>query len=146
VPHYWFPTLLRSIVYSEILDKHMAIIVTQRTLNLIHENYGLDHYILKVTILIMHVFLLPHKRDIELKLSILLPSTLNGRLSKEDTCLFQTPACDLQSLLAFKLKRKMLLSLLKKDMYPDDPVKREDVYNTYKKYLGTVSLVLNYNS
>jgi hypothetical protein len=56
-----------------------------------------------------------------------------------EVCLFQTPACDLQSQLAFKLKRKMLLSLLKKDLYPDDPVKREDVYNTYKKYLGNVS-------
>lgn len=56
-----------------------------------------------------------------------------------EVCLFQTPACDLQSQLAFKLKRKMLLSLLKKDLYPDDPVKREDVYNTYKKYLENVS-------
>jgi len=56
-----------------------------------------------------------------------------------EVCLFQTPACDLQSQLAFKLKRKMLLALLKKDLYPDDPVKREDVYNTYKKYLVNVS-------
>lgn len=56
-----------------------------------------------------------------------------------EVCLFQTPACDLQSQLAFKLKHKMLLSLLKKDLYPDDPVKREDVYNTYKKYLVNVS-------
>lgn len=93
VPHYWFPTLHRTVVYSEILNKHMSTAVTQRALDLIHENYGLDHYILK------------------------------------------TPACDLQSHLAFKLKRKMLLSLLKKDLYPDDPVKREDVYNTYQQYL-----------
>jgi hypothetical protein len=72
---------------------------------------------------------------------------INGRINKEeDICLFQTPACDLQSLFAFKLKRKMLLSLLKKDLYPDDPVKREDVYNTYKKYLGTVSLLLNHKT
>ena len=56
-----------------------------------------------------------------------------------EVCLFQTPACDLQSQLAFKLKRKMLWSLLKKDLYPDDPVKREAVYNTYKKYMGNVS-------
>ncbi|XP_023701720.1 39S ribosomal protein L28, mitochondrial isoform X2 [Cryptotermes secundus] len=94
VPHYWFPTLHRSVIYSEILNKHMTVVVTMRALDLIHENYGLDHYILK------------------------------------------TPACDLQSLLAFKLKRKMLLSLMNRDLYPDDPVKREDVYNTYKKYLG----------
>jgi large subunit ribosomal protein L28 len=49
VPHYWFPTLHRSVVYSEILNKHMAVVVTLRALDLIHENYGLDHYILKVT-------------------------------------------------------------------------------------------------
>jgi hypothetical protein len=24
-------------------------------------------------------------------------------------------------------------------LYPDDPVKREEVYNTYKKYMGNVS-------
>lgn len=58
VPHFWFPTLLRSVVYSEILDKHMTIIMTQRALDLIHENYGLDHYILKVTILITCFYLL----------------------------------------------------------------------------------------
>lgn len=94
VPHYWFPTLHRTVIYSEILNKHMSTVMTQRALNLIHENYGLDHYILK------------------------------------------TPACDLQSQLAFKLKRQMLLSVLKKDFYPHDPVKREDVYNTYKKYVA----------
>lgn len=46
---YWVPELKKSVVYSEILDKYMRTIVTQRTLNLIHENYGFDHYILKVT-------------------------------------------------------------------------------------------------
>lgn len=53
VPHYWFPTLHRTVIYSEILNKHMTTVVTQRALNLIHENYGLDHYILKVKVLIM---------------------------------------------------------------------------------------------
>lgn len=61
-------------------------------------------------------------------------------------CFFQTPACDLQSLLAFKLKRKMLLSLMNRDLYPNDPVKREDVYNTYKKYLGNVSHFVRFES
>ena len=49
VPHYWFPNLHRTVIYSEILNKHMTTVVTQRALNLIHENYGLDHYILKVS-------------------------------------------------------------------------------------------------
>lgn len=93
VPHYWFPTLFRSVIYSEVLNKHMSVVVTKRALDLIHTNYGLDHYLLK------------------------------------------TPACDLQSELALKLKRKILLALLNKDLYPDDEVKKEDVYNSYKQYL-----------
>ena len=48
VPHYWFPMLLRSAIYSEVLNKHMSVVVTKRALDLIHKNYGLDHYILKV--------------------------------------------------------------------------------------------------
>jgi large subunit ribosomal protein L28 len=56
VPHYWFPNLHRIVIYSEILNKHMSTVVTQRALNLIHENYGLDHYILKVKVLIVPVF------------------------------------------------------------------------------------------
>lgn len=48
VPHFWVPVLKRSVVYSEVLDKYMAVVITNRTMNLIHENYGLDHYLLKV--------------------------------------------------------------------------------------------------
>lgn len=48
VPHFWFPTLKRSVVYSEVLDKYISVIVTQRAINLIMSNYGLDHYLLKV--------------------------------------------------------------------------------------------------
>nr|CAD7594617.1 unnamed protein product [Timema genevievae] len=93
VPHFWIPVLKRSVVYSEVLDKHISTVVTDRTINLIHEHYGFDHYLLK------------------------------------------TLACDLKSTLALRLKRKILLSLHNKDLYPDDPTKREEVYNKYKKYL-----------
>lgn len=48
VAKFWVPRLLKSVVYSEVLDKYMRTIVTQRTLDLIHENYGFDHYLLKV--------------------------------------------------------------------------------------------------
>lgn len=47
-PHFWFPTLRKSVVYSEVLDKYMNTVVTIRTINLIHEHYGFDHYLLKV--------------------------------------------------------------------------------------------------
>lgn len=48
VPHFWVPVLKRSVMYSEILNKHMSVIVTDRTIRLVHENYGFDHYLLKV--------------------------------------------------------------------------------------------------
>ncbi|XP_071452584.1 large ribosomal subunit protein bL28m isoform X2 [Hetaerina americana] len=93
IPHYWFPILKRSVVYSEILNKHIAVVVTDRTLSLIAENNGFDNYILK------------------------------------------TPACDLKSDLALKIKRKLLLALLDKNFYPEDGKKREEVFNKYKSFM-----------
>ncbi|GAB6021542.1 39S ribosomal protein L28, mitochondrial [Chamberlinius hualienensis] len=46
-PHVWVPTLKKMVFYSEILDKYMSIIVTERAVRLIDEAYGLDYYILK---------------------------------------------------------------------------------------------------
>lgn len=48
VPHFWFPQLKRSVIYSEVLDKYMSIVVTERAIRLIHEHFGFDHYLLKV--------------------------------------------------------------------------------------------------
>ena len=48
---FWRPALSKKIFYSEILDCHMEIIVTIRTLNMIDEAYGFDFYILKVSVL-----------------------------------------------------------------------------------------------
>ncbi|KAH0947105.1 hypothetical protein HN011_003574 [Eciton burchellii] len=93
VPHFWIPILKNSVVYSEVLDTYMRITITDRTMTLIHENYGFDHYLLK------------------------------------------TPAYDLKSLLALKLKRKILIALADKTLYPEDPKKRAEVYDKYKQYL-----------
>ncbi|XP_046394642.1 39S ribosomal protein L28, mitochondrial [Ischnura elegans] len=93
VAHYWFPLLKRSVVYSEILNKHIAVIVTDRTLRLINENNGFDFYLLK------------------------------------------TPACDLKSDLALKIKRKLLLALLDKSFYSEDEERKEEVFNKYKNYM-----------
>lgn len=92
VPHFWIPRLIKHVLYSEILDRHMEIVVTPRTLNLIDEAFGFDNYIL------------------------------------------QTHAVDLKSKLGMTLKREMLLTLARKSMYPNDPVKREKVYKRYKKF------------
>lgn len=53
--------------------------------------------------------------------------------------LLQTSACDLKSWLALKLKRKILFALWDKTLYPDDEVKREEVYKKYEHYLKDVS-------
>lgn len=47
-PHFWFPTLKKSVVYSEVLDKYISVVVTNRTIDLINDHYGFDHYLLKV--------------------------------------------------------------------------------------------------
>lgn len=47
VPHFWIPHLKKSVLYSEVLDTYMSVVVTDRTIRLIHENYGFDHYLLK---------------------------------------------------------------------------------------------------
>jgi len=44
---YWFPDLYSSVLYSEVLDKHMNVVVTQRLLNLVDDHKGLDNYLLK---------------------------------------------------------------------------------------------------
>lgn len=46
VPCFWYPCLKESVVYSEILDKYMKTTLTNRTVDLIHKHYGLDHYLL----------------------------------------------------------------------------------------------------
>lgn len=52
---------------------------------------------------------------------------------------FQTPACDLRSLLALKIKKNILIALADKSLYPDDEEKRMEVYEKYKEYLTAVS-------
>jgi len=93
-PHFWIPTLKRSAVRSEILNEFFSMTVTDRTIRLILENHGFDHYLLK------------------------------------------SPACDLRSLLALKLKQRMLKDLL--DGCPawnDNPQRQKEIQEEYSKYL-----------
>jgi len=92
VPHYWVPVLRRTVLNSVILNKYWSTIVTERTMDLIHESHGFDHYLLK------------------------------------------TPACDLKSRLAFRIKREILEAL--QDKCPDvDPQKKSKILEEYSKYL-----------
>lgn len=47
VPYFWTPTLKNTVVYSEVLNKYMSTTVTERAIDEINKNYGLDHYLLK---------------------------------------------------------------------------------------------------
>ncbi|CAH0560648.1 unnamed protein product [Brassicogethes aeneus] len=95
VPHFWVPNLRRSVVYSEVLDKHISVIVTERTINLIQEHFGFDHYLLK------------------------------------------TPACDLKSILALGLKRKILQDLQNGcPSYVNKPDKQKEIHDRYRNYLS----------
>lgn len=53
-----------------------------------------------------------------------------------DLYILKTPKEDLNSKLGMDLKRAMLLRLARRDteLYPDDPDKREKVYNKYKQF------------
>lgn len=53
-----------------------------------------------------------------------------------DSYILKTPKEDLNSKLGMDLKRAMLLRLARRntELYPDDPVKREKVYNKYKQF------------
>jgi len=56
-----------------------------------------------------------------------------------DTYILKTPEEDLRSNLALKLKHKMLVALMDKTLYPDNPDKRTKIYNRYKHYLESYS-------
>lgn len=58
VPRFWIPVLKRSIVYSAVLNEYMSVVLTNRTMNLIHDNFGFDHYLLKVRKAVKHRFAL----------------------------------------------------------------------------------------
>lgn len=45
---FWVPQLKKTVLYSEILNKYMRTIVTDRTLEMVHKHYGFDHYLLSV--------------------------------------------------------------------------------------------------
>jgi large subunit ribosomal protein L28 len=95
VPHYWIPTLKRSAVRSEVLNEFFSLTVTDRTIVLINEHHGFDHYLLK------------------------------------------SPACDLRSTLALKIKRRILKNLLDNcPAWQNNPTRQQDLMKEYGKYLA----------
>lgn len=46
----WFPKLIRSVLYSEILDDYFKVVITYKTKDAINELKGFDNYILKTPV------------------------------------------------------------------------------------------------
>lgn len=94
VPKFWVPTLKRSVVRSDVLNEFFSVTVTERTIRLIFDHHGLDHYLLS------------------------------------------SPACDLRSALAIKIKKRILQDLLKGiPAWKDNPERQKELIKTYGQYL-----------
>jgi len=67
---YWWPKLFEGVVYSEVLDAHVEMIMTMRGARLVDEVEGFDNYILKTPVNEVYAWrLLRLKREILLALS-----------------------------------------------------------------------------
>lgn len=49
MPHFWIPTIKRTAVYSQILNKYFEVLATDRVIQLIHHFEGFDEYIMQVS-------------------------------------------------------------------------------------------------
>jgi len=52
-----------------------------------------------------------------------------------DMYILKTPVQDLNSQMAYDLRRKMILALINKDIYPNDEKKREEILKKYNEFL-----------
>lgn len=84
VPHFWVPVLKRSVVYSVVLNKFFSIVVTDRTLTLIHDHHGFDHYLLKTPACdLKSALALTMKRSILQELEKGCPTLMNNPSKRE---------------------------------------------------------------
>jgi large subunit ribosomal protein L28 len=91
LPKLWFPKLKTVILYSEILDRHMRVTVTERALRLIDSSYGLDSYLLDTP-----------EVDINSKLGLQLKRQILITLAKEE---YATDNPELHSYIKEKYRR-----------------------------------------
>lgn len=52
-----------------------------------------------------------------------------------DHYILSTPEVDMQSMLGMRLKRKLLVALANRTLWPNDPAKHDEVYAKYQKYV-----------
>lgn len=123
-PHFWMPQLKKTVVRSEILDKFMSLVVTQRTIDLIHQHLGFDNYILEVNCV-------PTNGQVT-------PETVTD--CRFDFFFLQTKASDLQSLLAMSIKRELLKAIHAGcPALQDEPERQQEILAKYKKFGDQVS-------
>lgn len=61
--------------------------------------------------------------------------TLVDEMKGFDNYILKTTPCNLKSQLGMDLKRKMILTLIRREMYPDDPDKQQEIYEKYKEFV-----------
>lgn len=67
---YWFPKLEKGVVYSEILEKHIEMLMTLRGRRLVDQHLGFDSYLLETPVNEIYAWdLLKIKREMLLKLA-----------------------------------------------------------------------------
>ncbi|CAD6999747.1 unnamed protein product [Ceratitis capitata] len=96
VPHFWVPTLRRSVVHSQVLNEYISMVVTDRTIDQIHDCHGFDHYLLKnLACDLRSTLALKLKRQILLQLKDGCPNladnpTERARVLKEFKCYLES--------------------------------------------------------
>lgn len=67
---YWWPTLFEGVVYSEILDRYVDMVMTMRGARLVDEAHGFDNYLLNTPVNEIYAWrLLKFKREVLLALT-----------------------------------------------------------------------------
>jgi len=72
-PKVWFPHLVKRVLHSEILQMHMAIVCTHRTLDLVDEAMGFDNYVLQT-----------HEVDLQSRLGMVLKQKMMYKIMTLD--------------------------------------------------------------
>jgi len=81
---YWWPTLFEGVVHSELLGRHIEMVVTKRGVRLVDEASGFDHYLLSTPVNEVYATgLLRIKRELLLALAgDSLPDSLQRRYGR----------------------------------------------------------------
>ena len=79
---YYWPKLFLGVVYSEVLNKHLEVVMTARGQRLIDESFGLDYYLLKTPVNEVYSLLgMKIKREILLRLTDAVESGKNEKVA-----------------------------------------------------------------